>query len=253
MLSDQLVSYTLFAHIPGEPLQDVLKKHPQLWIDHIGWITIELASALARLHGANHLHLALGPECVLVDFAGDQGIPRVTLVDLGLATTLRQATDNRTYAQHWYSDAVRPSATAPELVKPVQVSGGVGAGTQTDVYGLGLVLYELLASTPPFSRSLIAPESIYARIVSGQIAPLLRADVDPIVKLTLQMLALNPSARPPDTRAIVDEIKGTEIGMTPIIRTSRWPPPGRIFRIAAVVLLVAFLIALLLSLREIFV
>ncbi len=253
MLSDRLVTYTLLAHIPGESLQDVLKKHPQLWIDHIGWITIQLASAVALVHGAHHLHLALGPECVFVHFAGDQGVPRVTLVDLGLATTLRQATDNRTYVEHWYSDVVRPSGIAPELVSPVRVASGVGVGTQTDVYGLGLVLYELLASAPPFPRSQIAPEPIHARIVAGQIAPLMRADVPPIVKLTLQMLAPNPSERPRDARAIVDEIKGTEIGMTPIIRPNRWPPPARIFRIAAVVLFVAFLITLALSLREIFV
>ncbi|NNJ09789.1 protein kinase [Chloroflexales bacterium ZM16-3] len=253
MLSDQLVTYTLFAHIPGEPLQDVLKKHPQLWIDHIGWITIELASAIALVHGAQHLHLALGPESVLVHFAGDQGVPRVTLVDLGLATTLRQTTDNRTYVEHWYRDAVRPGGTAPELASPTRVGGGVGAGTQTDVYGLGLVLYELLASTPPFSRNQISAEPIYQRIIAGQVTPLMRADVQPIANLALQMLARNPSARPIDARAIVDEIKGTEIGMTPVVRPSRWPPPARIFRIAAIVLLVAFLIALLLSVREIFV
>lgn len=198
MLADRLVAYTLLAHLPGEPLQDVLAKYPQLWIDHIGWITIELASAVAQMHGAHHLHLALGPECVFVHFSGDQGIPRVTLLDLGLAATLRESTDGRVYTEHWYPEAVRPSATAPELLSPAQVGGGVVAGPSADVYGLGLVLYELLAGASPFPRSQVLTPVVVEQVAAGRLRPLNRADVPPIGELVLRMLSRDPRQRPPD-------------------------------------------------------
>jgi serine/threonine-protein kinase len=255
MLGNQLVSYLLLAHVPGESLRDLLKKHPQLWIDHIGWITVEIASALALLHGAHHVHLALGPEAVLVDFAGDQAVPKVTLIDLGLAATLRATTDDRTYVEHWYPEVAHPNATAPELEnpRPVGDGNGVAASTATDVYGLGLVLYELLAGTPPFPRPFIAQNALNSQSNARTPLPLRRKDVQPVADLALQMLHLNPKQRPADARAVVTTITGTEIGSPPAIRTRRWPTPERIFRVAVIVLTLAFTIAVVLSFGEFFV
>lgn len=52
---------------------------------------------------------------------------------------------------------------------------------------------------------------------------------------------------------IVEELKGTEIGLVPAVKQRHWPAPERIFRVAAVVLLAAFVIALVLSLGELFI
>lgn len=249
MLADRLVAYTLMQHIPGEPLQDVLKKHPQLWIDHIGWITIQTATAIALLHGAAHLHLTLSPESVMVQFAGESGVPQVTLLDLGLATTFRQQPNGALFADHWYAEAARPAATAPELITTAQT---VAAGPQTDVYGIGLVLFEMLAGSPPYQQQHVMPDGVFRRIRLGQMQPLRRADVQPIADLALRMLQTDMRARPADAREVVAAISQTEIGMTPPAKPSRWPPPERLFRWSAIVLGFAFVVAVAVTLGEIF-
>jgi serine/threonine protein kinase len=244
MLADQLVAYTLFEHVPGEPLQDVLGKYPQLWVDHIGWITIELASALTMLHSKAHMHLALSPESLLVHFAGERGVPRVTLIDLGLAAPVYTTSAGHQYVLEWYADAARPSDTAPELIAPQTVEDGVAAGLYTDVYGIGVVLYELLAGVPPFSRASIDLEAVKATVAKGLIRELNRADVAPLERLAKQMLSREPNERPKDAGSVVATLKATEIGAVPVVKPSRWPRPERIFLAAAIVLFVAFVIAL---------
>ena len=53
VLQGHLLYFYLFEHVEGEPLRDVLTKNPQLWVNHVGWLMISLATAVNFLHANN--------------------------------------------------------------------------------------------------------------------------------------------------------------------------------------------------------
>src|SRR5215211_5660094 len=117
----------------------MLIKNPQPWYQHASWLTVSLADLLAFLHiKGQRLHLNINPDVVLVR-TDAQGIPRPMLVDLG-ALEEQGAVNSQ-----WVKEYALPAYTAPELLERNPVSS-----VQSDVYGLGLMLYEMLAGHPAF-------------------------------------------------------------------------------------------------------
>lgn len=148
----QLLYYCVFKRAPGEPLRDILIKSPQLWIYHIGWLMTSLARVVATLQSLGRLHCAISPDVVLVSFSEGER-PKLICFDLGLACLAPEL------GTCWYHDAVAPSYTAPELLGSPPT-----ASYATDVYGLGLVLHELLLGRPAFPYTLSNDQDVYQAV-----------------------------------------------------------------------------------------
>jgi serine/threonine protein kinase len=118
-------------YVPGRDLRAQQKARP-LGVNEALELTRQLAEGLAAVHACGLLHRDLKPDNVLV---GDDGRPR--LVDFGLAAAIASA------------DLAGVSGTLPYMA-PEQARGEAERiDARTDVYGLGAVLYELLAGRPP--------------------------------------------------------------------------------------------------------
>src|SRR5262249_33842245 len=103
-------------------------------------VATQVAAALAAVHAAGLVHRDLKPGNVLLDGTG-----RAVLTDFGLARLL----DDRAGIT-----AAGVMVGTPAYMAPEQVSGDFGpVGPWTDVYSLGLVLYEMLTGRLPFSGS----------------------------------------------------------------------------------------------------
>ena len=143
-----------------------------------------LAQALAHLHGQGVLHRDLKPSNVLFD---DRDQPR--LVDFGLAKVT------------WHGTLTETGTLmgTPAYMAPEQAAGAGHAevGPAADVYGLGAVLYEMLAGRPPLTGQTVI--ELLSKLFDHDPEPpsVFRPEVAPALdQLCLRLLVKDPRQRP---------------------------------------------------------
>jgi len=156
VFQDETKYYEVFKYVEGEFLRDMLLKNPQPWYQHAAWVTISLADAIAFLHiKAGRLHLNLNPDAIYIR-TDRQGIPRPLLLDLGVLGEPQKIDFT------WVRRYALPAYTPPELIArdgPISYPA--------DVYGLGLLLYEMLAGHPAFRFAQRRDDEIRQEVVAG--------------------------------------------------------------------------------------
>lgn len=140
--------------LPGSDLSRIAAAGPVDVADSLRW-TCEAADAIAYANSVGVIHCDLKPGNLVLD-----GERRVRVTDFGLARTIDAG---------GVAAGDRIAGTAPYMA-PEQVSRWWGTiGPATDVYGLGAVLYALLAGRPPFSGTNVA--DVLTKVASGALPP----------------------------------------------------------------------------------
>ncbi|MDX2160947.1 MAG: hypothetical protein SF162_06440 [bacterium] len=178
---ERLCYFIVLEHIDGFFLRDLLDHNPHPTYNNAGWTALQLLSALKFLKdnlGIHHLNL--NPELVYVrvDLAG---VYFPVLLDLGLGqavqrripaydrivanTPLDEAASIPVQFQDWLHRHCPLPYIAPELYQ--------GSGdAQTELYGVGLIFYEMLAGHPAFELRIGAEEDLRAAIAEHRFKPL---------------------------------------------------------------------------------
>ena len=126
--------YIVFEYVEGETLKDRIRRQGRLPIAEAVAYAIEIARALGAAHARHIVHRDVKPQNVLID---RDGLARVT--DFGIARTLEEeglTADGRVLG-------------TTDYVSPEQALGEDVTG-QSDLYSLGVVLYEMLTGEVPF-------------------------------------------------------------------------------------------------------
>jgi serine/threonine-protein kinase len=126
--------YIVFEYVEGETLKDRIRRHGRLAIAESIAYAIEIARALGAAHERQIVHRDVKPQNVLID---EEGTAKVT--DFGIARTLHQeglTADGRVLG-------------TTDYVSPEQALGEPVSG-QSDLYSLGIVLFEMLTGDVPF-------------------------------------------------------------------------------------------------------
>lgn len=105
------------------------------------WIGAEVCAALEEAHGLGIVHRDLKPQNLMLE--SDSGAERVRVLDFGIARFLREG--ETITQQGGFVGTAR--YTSPEQAEALEV------GPQSDLYSLGVVLFELLTGQPPFQAS----------------------------------------------------------------------------------------------------
>src|SRR3954465_82918 len=132
---DDGAPYIVFEYVEGETLKDRIRRHGRLPIQESIAYAIEVARALGVAHERGIVHRDVKPQNVLVD---EEGSAKVT--DFGIARTLDQeglTADGRVLG-------------TTDYVSPEQAPGHPVPG-QSDLYSLGIVLFEMLTGDVPFT------------------------------------------------------------------------------------------------------
>lgn len=226
---DDLVFLTM-DFVAGRSLRELLADEQRLPPDRAAEIARQLALALEAAHRAGVVHRDLKPANVLVD-ESEAGL-RVAITDFGIARSLAG------------SGMTVPGTILGTLVylSPEQARGDAVDG-RSDLYALGLVLYEMLTGELPFSAATEA--EILAQRLTGSPRHLRFAGVavpPRLAALVQRLLARDPARRPASAAEVVQELARSA---APPARPWPWPPPPlRAWRLALAAVCLLALVAL---------
>ncbi|MDF2502745.1 Stk1 family PASTA domain-containing Ser/Thr kinase [Clostridium sp.] len=185
------INYIVQEYIKGKTLKEVITEEGKLnWKKAIN-ISRQIASALDCAHKNNIVHRDIKPHNILVT---EDGIVKVA--DFGIA----KASDSVTITN---SNKIMGSAhyLSPEQAKGIVVDG------RTDIYSLGIVIYEMLTGKVPYDAE--SPVSVALKHIQDPVVP--PAEVNPNIpsslnKLVLKCMEKNPVSRYQNAKELIQDL-----------------------------------------------
>jgi serine/threonine-protein kinase len=183
--------YLSMEYVDGEDLSTLLKRIGRLPGDKALQIARQLCAGLAAAHEQGVLHRDLKPANVMLDGRG-----RAKLTDFGLAGLAEGI------------EGAEVRAGTPKYMAPEQLSGE-GVSVRSDIYSLGLVLYELFTGKRAFEAK-SAAELAQRQLDSAPTSPSTFMDGFDLVveRVLLQCLEKDPAQRPPSALAVAAALPG---------------------------------------------
>ena len=178
---DQDLHYIIMEYVNGETLKEYITRHGRLSIDEAVKFTIAIAEGLEHAHTMGIVHCDIKPHNVIITQTG-----RVKVTDFGIARAMN-ATNTV-----MYTNSILGSA---HYLSPEQASGKPVDGN-TDIYSLGVVLYEMLTGRVPFEGE--TPIAVALKHVREKVAPPTRYNpsIPPLLEaVVMKALSKNPSDR----------------------------------------------------------
>lgn len=231
--------YIVLEYIEGETLRHHLRGRLPLPIEEAVDDARQLASALAHAHKHGVAHRDLKPENVLVTPDG-----QLKLTDFGIALLAGA----RRVTWRWLNNAVG----TPDYMAPEQIQGKRG-DERTDVYALGIMLYEMIGGRVPFSGD--SPLAVMAQAVNAPPEPLhrLRPDVPPPLEAVVhKAIRKEPSERYANMEQMLhdlDHLDDLDLGQFVLgpERTGRKLPSDRSIILFGVAVGVAFILLIVVA------
>ena len=174
--------YMAMEWVDGRLLRQILNEQPKFPADRAVKIALQIASALEYIHSHGVVHRDLKPENIMVD-AQD----RIKLIDFGIAANV--GSRRLTFAK--FSQTMG----TPDYISPEQVKGRRGDG-RSDIYALGVMLYEMLTGKVPFT----GPNAFVImndRLLNNPVPP---REIDPTISPQLQEIIYRAIERDPGKR-----------------------------------------------------
>jgi len=145
LLDSGETDYLLWFVMPfvaGETLRQVVRRERTLPIDRAVRLASEVLDALAHAHEHGLAHRDIKPDNIVCSAAGTGAI----LVDFGIARAIASSGEDRVTRSGFV-------VGTEEYMSPEQAGGSPDIDGRTDIYSLGVVLFEALAGRPPFSAA----------------------------------------------------------------------------------------------------
>ncbi len=174
--------YMAMEWVEGRLLREVLADEHRFSLERAVGIARQVLDALEYIHSHGVVHRDLKPENIMLDSAD-----RIKLIDFGLASRSR----SRRLTFRGFTKAMG----TPDYISPEQVQGKRG-DARSDIYSLGIILYEMLTGSPPFEGP--NPLAVMnARLLCDPFPP---GKADSAIPPKLQAILKRALAREPENR-----------------------------------------------------
>ena len=189
---DNGVYYIVMEYVEGKTLKQLLKKRGSLTIPEVIDIMLQLTDGIAHAHDSYIIHRDLKPQNIMIS---DDGAIKIT--DFGIAMALNST-------QLTQTNSVMGSV---HYLPPEQASGK-GSSTKSDIYSMGILMYELLTGKLPFKGDNAV--EIALKHMKDQIPSIRKINPDipqSIENIIIKATAKNPNNRYNDVKEMHKDIK----------------------------------------------
>lgn len=191
------VPFLVMEYVEGETLAQRIEREKPLPIGEAKQIWAALAAAVGAAHAKGIVHRDIKPDNVVLGKDPD-GLPRITLLDFGIAQVVAEATEDT---------SSRGVVGTPHYMSPEQARDDTTVDARADVYALGVVMYEMIVGAVPFD----APSSaeLLERILRDDAPPPsqrragLPTDLE---RLIMRCLSKSRDERPRDANTLRSEL-----------------------------------------------
>ncbi|MCB9593824.1 MAG: serine/threonine protein kinase [Sandaracinaceae bacterium] len=208
--TDDGVPFLVMEILDGEPLDKLIERGP-LPPGRVAELGVQIARGLARAHDFDVLHRDLKPENIFVCRGPDGSLSHPKILDFGIARSMH---DTRlTSAGQIFGT---PQYMAPERVTSID------AGAESDLYALGVILFEMVTGRLPFESKDI-PGFFIKHMQEAPPRPSALVPTIPrrLEDLILALLEKDPQKRPVDAHAVTKEL----VALVPQGASAALPPP----------------------------
>lgn len=192
------IPYLTMELLAGHPLDQVLRRRGALDPTEVIALGLQIARGLSRAHDLGVVHRDVKPENIFL-CRSDDGAPVVKLVDFGIAV---QPDDRRLTVNGQMIGS--PRYMAPERFRDKQL-----ILPASDLYALGIVLFEMLTGRFPFESETVAGYLLHhMETPPPRVRSLVSACPPALDDLVDELLAKDPLHRPVDAHAVVSALEG---------------------------------------------
>lgn len=174
------MQYIVMEYVQGADLKKYIVEHFPIPYQRVIDIMAQILSAVQNAHDHNIIHRDLKPQNILVDEAGN-----VKISDFGIAIALSETAMTQT----------NTLLGSVHYLSPEQARGSM-ATKRSDIYSLGIILYELLTGMVPFEGE--SAVSIAIKHFQNEVPPV--RNYDPRIPQALENVVLKATAKDPDER-----------------------------------------------------
>jgi eukaryotic-like serine/threonine-protein kinase len=197
--------YIAMEYLPGGTLKDRIMSRGALPPQIAAEVALQIAEALQAAHKRGVIHRDIKPHNILITESGD-----VKVTDFGIARAASSSTMTRTGSILGTAHYISPEQAMGEPVGPA-----------SDLYSLGVVLYEMLTGELPYDAD--TPLGIAMKHVNGHLRP--PKEVDPSIPVGMnavacRLLAKDPADRYASDADLIEDLERVAAGLEPVNATT---------------------------------